>query len=135
MNFVRAAQKKGKFFRQTIEFAFQIGHLDKVMSSHPRTESTGSHDATWRPLPKDHPVLRRMESITIQSYKPTIISDNRRMIEDLCRDLIVNNDHIHVVEQRMRLCIDEGLGKYVTSSKRSLFSSFAILGTPTKKVP
>ena len=52
-----------------------------------------------------------MESITIQSYKPTIISENRRMIEDLCRDLIVNNDHIHVVEQRLRAAINEGLSK------------------------
>ena len=33
------------------------------------------------------------------------------MIEDLCRDLIVNNDHIHVVEQRLRVAINEGLGK------------------------
>ena len=33
------------------------------------------------------------------------------MIEDLCRDLIVNNDHIHVVEQRLRVAINEGLSK------------------------
>ena len=33
------------------------------------------------------------------------------MIEDLCRDLIVNNDHIHVVEQRLRAAINEGLSK------------------------
>lgn len=79
---------------------------------HPRTESVGSHDANWKPPPKDHPVLKRMESITIQSYKPTIISNNRRMLEDLCRDLIVNNDHIHVVEQRLRVAINEGLKKY-----------------------
>ena len=81
------------------------------MSHRNRTESTGSHDANWKPPPKDHPVLRKMESITIQSYKPTIISENRRMIEDLCRDLIVNNDHIHVVDQRLRLAINEGLAK------------------------
>ena len=77
-----------------------------------RTESTGSHDANWQVPPKDHPHrLKRMESIQIQTYKPTIISENRRMIEDLCRDLIVNNDHIHVVEQRLRMSINEGLGK------------------------
>ncbi len=35
----------------------------------------------------------------------------RRKIEDLCRDLIVNNDHIHAVEQRLRYAIDKGLGK------------------------
>ena len=40
------------------------------------------------------------------------MSDNRRMIEDLCRDLIVNNDHIHVVEQRLRASINQGLGRY-----------------------
>ena len=33
------------------------------------------------------------------------------MLEDLCRDLVVNNDHIHVVEQRLRACINAGLGK------------------------
>merc|ERR550534_885877 len=33
------------------------------------------------------------------------------MIEDLCRDLIVNNDHIHVVEQRLRASINQGLGR------------------------
>ena len=27
--------------------------------------------------------------------------------EDLCRDLVVNNDHIHVVEQRMRVAIEK----------------------------
>eukprot|EP00093_Oithona_nana_P007400 07400.XXX_253757_251816_1 [CDS] Oithona nana genome sequencing. len=72
---------------------------------------SGSHDANWKPPPKDHPGLKRMESITIQSYKPKIISETRRMIEDLCRDLIVNNDHIHVVEQRLRVAINEGLSK------------------------
>ncbi len=33
----------------------------------------------------------------------------RRKIEDLMRDLIVNNDHIHAVEQRLRYAIDKGL--------------------------
>ena len=33
------------------------------------------------------------------------------MIEDLCRDLACNNDHIHVVEQRLRAAINEGLSK------------------------
>ena len=27
------------------------------------------------------------------------------------RDLVVNNDHIHVVEQRMRAAIDQGLSQ------------------------
>ena len=57
---------------------------------------------------------RRGESMTttlINSYQPTIISDKRRKLEDLCRDLVVNNDHIHVVEQRMRVAIEQGLSK------------------------
>ena len=83
------------------------------MSRRQRTESNGSQDANWRPPPPDHPHrLERMESMSIQTYKPTIITDNRRMIEDLCRDLIVNNDHIHVVEQRLRESINQGLGRY-----------------------
>ena len=78
-----------------------------------RTNST-PHDANWQVPPKDSPHrLKRMESIQVQSYKPKIISDSRRRIEDLCRDLIVNNDHIHVIEQRLRLSISKGLKKYV----------------------
>ena len=71
------------------------------------------HDPNWR-VPatssKAH-LLKRMESITLTSYKPKIISENRRKIEDLCRDLIVNNDHIYIVEQRLRLAINKGLSK------------------------
>ena len=54
--------------------------------------------------------FRRGESTTsilINSYQPTIITEKRRKLEDLCRDLVVNNDHIHVVEQRMRVAIDQ----------------------------
>lgn len=68
------------------------------------------HEPNWRPPPKER-ILKRMESITMQSYRPKIISDNRRKIEDLCRDLVVNNDHIHVVEQRIRAAINKGLSK------------------------
>lgn len=82
------------------------------MSRRQRTESNCSQDANWCPPPPNHPHrLKRMESMSIQTYKPTIISENRRMIEDLCRDLIVNNDHIHVVEQRLRASINQGLDK------------------------
>ena len=70
-----------------------------------------SQPANWRVPPPEERRLRRMESTTMQSYKPKIISENRRKIEDLCRDLVVNNDHIHVVEQRLRLAIDKGLAK------------------------
>jgi len=63
----------------------------------------------WQVPPPERRQLKRSESVTMQSYKPTIISDERRKIEDLCRDLVVNNDHIHVVEQRMRLAMEKGL--------------------------
>ena len=65
----------------------------------------------WKPPPKDHPTLRRMTSMTIPSYQPRLITNQRRMLEDLCRDLVVNNDHIHVVEQRLRQAI--ALGKLI----------------------
>eukprot|EP00095_Tigriopus_kingsejongensis_P011343 maker-scaffold383_size189472-snap-gene-0.30 protein:Tk11343 transcript:maker-scaffold383_size189472-snap-gene-0.30-mRNA-1 annotation:"hexokinase" len=64
----------------------------------------------WRVPARDR-ILKRTESITLQSYRPKIISENRRKIEDLCRDLVVNNDHIHVVEQRLRQAINKGLDK------------------------
>ena len=73
--------------------------------------ASNEYGCNWKPPPKDHPVLRRMTSMTIQSYQPNIISENRRMLEDMCRDLVVNNDHIHVVEQRLRHAIGEGLAK------------------------
>ena len=93
---------------------YSVNHRNwKSKMSRKRTESNCSQDANWCPPPPDHPHrLKRMESMSIQTYKPTIISDNRRMIEDLCRDLIVNNDHIHVVEQRLRASINQGLGRY-----------------------
>ena len=34
-----------------------------------------------------------------------------RLIEDCVRDLLLNNDHIHVVEQQMREAIKTGLKK------------------------
>jgi len=53
--------------------------------------------------------LQRAQSVSINSYQPTIITETRRKLEDLCRDLIVNNDHIHCVEQRMQVAIKQGL--------------------------
>ncbi|QQP53332.1 Phosphotransferase, partial [Caligus rogercresseyi] len=79
-----------------------------IMSSTP--SPTGSHPNyhnTWQ----NPPPLKRMHSMTLQSYQPKIISETRRKIEDLCRDLIVNNDHIHVVERRIRKAINEGISK------------------------
>ncbi|CAB4063163.1 HK [Lepeophtheirus salmonis] len=93
---------------------------------------TGSHPNyhnTWqKPAP-----LKRMQSMTLQSYQPKIISETRRKIEDLCRDLIVNNDHIHVVERRMRKAINEGLSKkYHETSSVKCFPTYVRL-LPTGK--
>ncbi len=45
----------------------------------------------------------------LETYKPHILSLRRRLIEDCVRDLTLNNDHIHIVEQRMRQSIEQGL--------------------------
>ena len=106
-----------KLLIASVQFAFYSQLKAQNMSFRPRSDSsgsTGSHDANWQVPPKDHPHrLKRMESVQIQSFKPTIISDSRRQIEDLSRDLRVNNDHIHVIEQRLRLSLNKGLRKYV----------------------
>lgn len=47
----------------------------------------------------------RSISISMKTYKPHLISETRRKVEDLCRDLVVNNDHIHLVEMRLRAAI------------------------------
>ena len=44
----------------------------------------------------------RCTSISMKTYKPHLICETRRKVEDLCRDLVVNNDHIHLVEMRLR---------------------------------
>ncbi len=45
------------------------------------------------------------------SYPPRIITNERRMIEDLCRDLVINNDHVYVVLKRLQLAIEQGLSR------------------------
>jgi len=57
------------------------------------------------------PKRKNTSVVLIQSFKPTTVSDTRRQIEDYCRDLIINNDHISQMEQRMRAAIDKGLNK------------------------
>ncbi len=42
----------------------------------------------------------------LETYKPHILSRRRRLIEDCVRDLRLNNDHIHIVEQEMRKSIE-----------------------------
>lgn len=41
----------------------------------------------------------------METYKPHILSRRRRLIEDCVRDLRLNNDHIHIIEQEMRKAI------------------------------
>jgi len=45
----------------------------------------------------------------MRTYKPHLITERRRRVEDLCRDLVVNNDHIHVMEMRLRAALAKGL--------------------------
>ena len=47
----------------------------------------------------------------LQTYKPHILGRRRQLIEDCVRDLRLNNDHIHIVEQEMRQSIEGGLKK------------------------
>lgn len=47
----------------------------------------------------------------METYKPHILSRRRRLIEDCVRDLRLNNDHIHIIEQEMRLSLQQGLSK------------------------
>merc|ERR1719215_1850781 len=50
----------------------------------------------------------------METYKPHILSRRRRLIEDCVRDLRLNNDHIHIIEQEMRKSIQKGLSKEET---------------------
>merc|ERR1719277_421753 len=47
----------------------------------------------------------------LETYKPNLLTRRRRLIEDFIRDLMLNNDHIHVLEQKMRDSIKQGLTK------------------------
>lgn len=59
------------------------------------------------PQNKDAPTAQMRE--VLETYKPHILTMRRRLIEDCCRDLRLNNDHIHIVEQQMRAAIEQGL--------------------------
>ena len=61
----------------------------------------------WKPLK----LLTTRSKMLLQSFKANTVSDTRRQIEDYCRDLIINNDHISQMEQRLRAAIDRGLNK------------------------
>ena len=58
----------------------------------------------------------RCTSISMKTYKPHLITERRRKVEDLCRDLVVNNDHIHIIEMRLRAAISKGLKKETQST-------------------
>ena len=46
-----------------------IGSSGSRNDMYKRSDSTGSHDANWQPPQRGHPALKRMESISVQSYK------------------------------------------------------------------
>jgi hypothetical protein len=46
----------------------------------------------------------------LETYKPHILTRRRRLIEDCVRDLRLNNDHIHIIEQEMRKAVKVRLG-------------------------
>ena len=54
---------------------------------------------------------RQTSSVLMPSYKTLTVTDTRRQIEDYCRDLVINNDHISLMERRMRMAIEKGLDK------------------------
>jgi len=57
----------------------------------------------------------------LETYKPHILSRRRRLIEDCVRDLRLNNDHIHIVEQEMRKAIEVQELRHVRCFMFSLF--------------
>jgi len=58
------------------------------------------------------PRLRRQSSrCSVVSYQQVTRSDRMRRVEDLCRDLVINNDHISLMERRLREAIVKGLSK------------------------
>ena len=89
-----------------------------------RVPSLGSNEARSR-VPSGE-MRARIPSISMRTYKPHLITERRRRVEDLCRfpllkflrkhicnglsqscvrDLVVNNDHIHVMEMRLRAAL------------------------------
>jgi len=85
----------------------EIGEEDEVFQSRERLNSLRNQNRV-----RANRNFKRGESqtsIKMNSYQPTIITEIRRKIEDLSRDLVVNNDHIHCVEQRMGVAFNQGL--------------------------
>jgi len=61
-----------------------------------------------RPIKK---VSRQSSKISVISFLPKTRSDKRRQIEDYCRDLVIDNDHISRMERGLRDAIEKGLDK------------------------
>jgi len=38
---------------------------------------------------------RQSKAVLMTSYRATTVDEKRRQIEDYCRDLIINNDHMY----------------------------------------
>merc|ERR1719367_2124997 len=81
----------------------EIQGLQEAIKSMPEFK-TLQGDACFR-VPK----RKKTSVVLLQSFKANTVSDTRRQIEDYCRDLIINNDHISQMEQRLRAAIEKGL--------------------------
>ena len=57
----------------------------------------------------------------METYKPHILSRRRRLIEDCVRDLRLNNDHIHIIEQEMRLSLQVKFDTFLPPSPILVF--------------
>ena len=53
----------------------------------------------------------------METYKPHILTRRRQLIEDCVRDLRLNNDHIHIVEQEMRIAIQVSFPEIISGKK------------------
>ena len=56
----------------------------------------------------------------METYKPHILTRRRQLIEDCVRDLRLNNDHIHIVEQEMRIAIQVSFKKILSWENKIL---------------
>ena len=84
---------------------------DAFEGPHSRSGSTTSGMPNFRESVKEHLKKTKDEMPqglmreVMETYKPHILSRRRRLIEDCVRDLRLNNDHIHIIEQEMRKAI------------------------------
>ena len=51
------------------------------------------------------------ELISLKTFQLDLMSERRRRVDWLCRDLLVTNDHIHMIERRLRDAIRAGLDR------------------------